>query len=78
MNACRICRELEEALEAEVRGLAEAEDLKLGKIAQPLRAALCGTLVSPGIFEVMGVLGRNESLARIRDVVEGDPQDTTP
>ena len=68
----------EEAVEAEVRGLAEGEQQKLGKVAQPLRAALCGTLVSPGIFEVMGVLGRDESLGRIRDVVENDPQCTTP
>ena len=58
---------VEEALEACVKSYAAAEDLKLGKIAQPLRAALCGSLVSPGIFEVMRVLGREECLGRIRD-----------
>jgi glutamyl-tRNA synthetase len=55
------------ALEAEVRGFAEAHKLKLGKIAQPLRAALTGKLVSPPVFDVMAVLGREEALARIRD-----------
>jgi glutamyl-tRNA synthetase len=55
------------ALEATVKGFAERHGLKLGAIAQPLRACLTGTLVSPGIFEVLEVLGRNESLARIAD-----------
>lgn len=55
------------ALESEVRAFAEAEGLKLGGIAQPLRAALTGRAVSPPIFDVMAVLGRDESLARIRD-----------
>ena len=41
--------------------------LKLGKLAQPLRAALTGTTTSPGIFDVLEVLGREESLARIKD-----------
>ena len=41
--------------------------LKLGKVAQPLRAALTGTAVSPPVFDVMAVLGRDEALARIRD-----------
>ncbi|MEO3431698.1 glutamate--tRNA ligase [Inquilinus sp. CAU 1745] len=59
----------EEALEGVVRDLAEAEGLKLGKIAQPLRAALTGSGVSPGIFEVARVLGREESLERLNDVV---------
>mgnify|MGYP005633231097 CR=1 FL=1 len=52
---------------AAVRGLAEAEDLKLGKLAQPLRAALTGRNASPGIFEVLYFLGRQESLDRIGD-----------
>ena len=43
------------------------QGLKLGKLAQPLRAALTGTSVSPGIFDVLEVLGREESLARLRD-----------
>jgi len=57
----------EAALEARVRAFAEAEDCKLGQIAQPLRAALSGSHASPGIFEVMAVLGRGESLGRIAD-----------
>ena len=52
---------------AAVRGLAEAEDLKLGKLAQPLRAALTGRNASPGIFEVLYFLGRQESLDRNGD-----------
>jgi glutamyl-tRNA synthetase len=54
-------------LTAAIRGLAEAEDLKLGKLAQPLRAALTGRNASPGIFEVLYFLGRQESLDRISD-----------
>jgi len=55
------------ALEDKVRTLAESEDVKLGKIAQPLRAALTGSNASPGIFEVMAILGREESINRIKD-----------
>jgi len=55
------------ALEAAVKGFAEATDRKLGKVAQPLRAALTGRSTSPGIFDVLAVLGREESLARIGD-----------
>jgi glutamyl-tRNA synthetase len=44
-----------------------AKEIKLGAIAQPLRAALTGRVVSPGIFDVLAVLGREESLARIAD-----------
>jgi glutamyl-tRNA synthetase len=57
-----------ELIENAVRESAEAEELKLGKIAQPLRAALTGTTVSPGIFDVLEVLGREESLGRMRDI----------
>ena len=46
---------------------AEARGLKLGKVAQPLRAALTGRTVSPGIFEVMVLIGKAETLARIAD-----------
>ena len=56
-----------ETLNAIVRDYAERNDLKLGKIAQPLRAALTGRTVSPGVFEVMELLGREESLARLAD-----------
>ena len=56
-----------EALESCVRTFAEATGRKLGKVAQPLRAALTGRTTSPGIFDVLDVLGREESLARIRD-----------
>ncbi len=57
------------ALEAAVRQVAESAGLKLGQLAQPLRAALTGGLASPPIFEVMEVLGHEETLARIGDVV---------
>ncbi len=53
--------------EAMVKALAEAEGLKLGKLAQPLRAALTGRATSPGIFDVLVLLGQEESLARIAD-----------
>jgi glutamyl-tRNA synthetase len=56
------------ALEEVARALAEARGQKLGKIAQPLRAALTGSSVSPPIFEVMEVLGRDEALGRIIDI----------
>jgi len=55
------------ALEAAIRAFAEATGQKLGKVAQPLRAALTGRAVSPPVFDVMAVLGREEALARIRD-----------
>ena len=54
-------------LEAAVRDFAEAQGMKLGQAAQPLRAALTGSTASPPIFEVMAVLGRAESLARLAD-----------
>ncbi|WP_417429350.1 glutamate--tRNA ligase [Kiloniella sp.] len=59
----------EEPLEATVKGFAEEAELKLGKIAQPLRAALSGSNVSPGIFEVMEILGKDESINRITDQI---------
>jgi glutamyl-tRNA synthetase len=54
-------------LEQKVREFAEAEGVKLGAIAQPLRAALTGSAASPPIFDVLAVLGREESLARLAD-----------
>ena len=56
-----------EALEGCVRSFADETGLKLGKVAQPLRTALTGRAASPGIFDVLDVLGREESLARLRD-----------
>jgi len=53
--------------EAAVRDFANEQGAKLGIIAQPLRAALTGRATSPGIFDVLQVLGREESLGRLRD-----------
>lgn len=52
-----------------IHKIAEKNDIGLGKIAQPLRSALSGSLPSPGIFEVMEVLGKEETLERLKDVV---------
>ncbi|MFL6858910.1 MAG: glutamate--tRNA ligase [Allosphingosinicella sp.] len=60
------------ATEAAVRGVAETAGVKLGQIAQPLRAALTGRATSPGIFDVLVLLGREESLARIADRMEAE------
>lgn len=60
-----------EAAEAAVRAYAERVGAKLGAVAQPLRAALTGRTTSPGIFEVLAVLGKAESLARIADQAVG-------
>jgi glutamyl-tRNA synthetase len=57
----------EAGVEGAVRAFAAAEGATLGDIAQPLRAALTGTSVSPGIFEVAAVLGRPEAVGRVRD-----------
>ena len=64
----RLTRETDwtpEALEANLKAMAEDLELGLGKLAQPLRAALTGQTTSPGIFDVLVLLGREESLARI-------------
>ena len=58
-----------EAAEAAVRDYATETGAKLGQVAQPLRAALTGRSTSPGIFDVLQVLGREESLGRIRDQI---------
>lgn len=60
-------------LENDVKAFAEETGAKLGKVAQPLRAALTGRSVSPPVFDVMEVLGREESLGRIGDQVEASP-----
>jgi glutamyl-tRNA synthetase len=55
------------ALEQRLREFANSKNAKFGAVAQPLRAALTGSTASPGIFEVMEALGRDESLGRIVD-----------
>ncbi|MGN6498569.1 MAG: glutamate--tRNA ligase [Tsuneonella sp.] len=62
-----------EALEATTKALAEELGLGLGKLAQPMRAALTGTTTSPGIFDVLVLLGRDEALARIDDQAHAGP-----
>ncbi len=57
-------------LEAIVRAYIAAAGLKLGDVAQPLRAALTGRTTSPGLFDVLAALGREESLGRIADAVQ--------
>ena len=57
------------AIETVVRGYAERAGFKLGAVAQPLRAALTGRTTSPPIFDVLAVLGKDESLGRLRDQV---------
>ena len=59
-----------ETLEAAVRSVAEDAGVKLGATAQPLRAALTGRRTSPGIFDVLALLGREESLGRIADQIK--------
>jgi glutamyl-tRNA synthetase len=68
-KACALSQWERGSLEEIARNLAEEKTLKLGQVAQPLRAALTGSTVSPPIFEVMEILGREESLARITDVI---------
>jgi glutamyl-tRNA synthetase len=58
-----------QSTEAAVRASAEGLGVKLGQVAQPLRAALTGRSMSPGLFDVMAVLGRSETLARLKDQV---------
>ena len=57
-----------DTIDAAIREYAEKTEVKLGQIAQPLRAALCGTTTSPGIFEVAEVLGKEEVIGRLQDV----------
>ncbi len=58
------------AAEEAIRAFATEKGLKLGAVAQPLRAALTGRSTSPGVFDVLAVLGREESLARIHDKID--------
>ncbi len=63
------------AIEAAVRGVADVAAVKLGKVAQPLRAAVTGSATSPGLFEVLDLLGRDEALGRLDDVISSrEPQ----
>jgi glutamyl-tRNA synthetase len=56
----------EDQLENHMREFAEKNDLKLGKLAQPLRAALTGKSVSPSVFEIMHVFGKDKTLERLK------------
>jgi glutamyl-tRNA synthetase len=55
----------ENAIESMLRGLAEEKQLGLGKVAQPLRVAICGTTISLPIFDSVQMLGKDNTLARI-------------
>ncbi len=68
----------EAGLETSIRDFARDHEVKLGRIAQPLRAALTGTDVSPGIFEVAAVLGKEETLGRLDDAVGAGQSDGDP
>ncbi len=62
-----------QATEQVVRGFSDRKGIKLGGVAQPLRAALTGKTTSPPIFDVLEVLGKGESLARIDDAIDRAP-----
>ncbi|WP_338548327.1 glutamate--tRNA ligase [Roseovarius phycicola] len=59
-----------DALEAAAMAFAETKDIKFGKLAGPLRAALAGRSATPSVFDMMLVLGREESLARLNDAAQ--------
>ncbi len=59
-------------IEATAMGFAEANDMKFGKLAGPLRAALAGRSVTPSVFDMMQVLGKEESISRIREAAIND------
>jgi len=63
-----------ETVEAEIRAVAEDAGLGLGKVAQPLRAALTGKTTSPGIFDVILLLGKDETLGRLADQCMGQTE----
>ena len=56
----------EKQIEETIRRFTEAEGVKLGQVAQPLRVAMTGSTASPGIFEVLAILGPNETRARLQ------------
>lgn len=59
----------EESLEACARSYSEKIDLKLGKLAQPIRAALTGRTISPSVFDIFVVLGKDESINRLKNSI---------
>jgi glutamyl-tRNA synthetase len=67
-----------ERLEEEIRAFADERGIKLGSVAQPLRAALTGSIASPGIFLVMEIVGRQEALGRIADAAGGATTTVSP
>ena len=58
-------------MEAALQALIERRRVKPGEVYQPLRVAISGTTVSPGIFESVALLGREETLRRIDDTLRG-------
>ena len=60
-----------DALEDAANGFGETHDLKFGKLAGPLRAALAGRTATPSVFDMMLVLGRDETIARLQDATTG-------
>ena len=59
-----------EALETVIKSFLQEHDLKLGKVAPLLRSALTGRTISPGIYDVMALLGKQETLARLSDQLQ--------
>lgn len=59
-----------DAIEALFKGLCEARGIKMGQVGPPVRVALCGGTTSPSIYEVMEVLGREETIRRLRRALE--------
>ena len=57
-----------EEIEEDIKMYCQVNNINLGKLAQPLRAAITGKSVSPGLYELMEVLGKNETLARITNI----------
>ncbi|MCZ2328352.1 glutamate--tRNA ligase [Bartonella sp. F02] len=69
-SALKLCQNWDsEVLDETLRHYAQEKNIKFGVIAQPLRAALTGRAISPGVFDVLVLLGRNESLNRIKDQI---------
>ncbi len=66
-----------DALYAWAQRFAESKDLKLGKLMNPIRAAITASTASPSMFEVMEILGKEESIARLKAALALDPQAKT-